>query len=222
MPILYSLFFSVALMFTSLAHAGIGEITESNGKVQIKTVKAKRIEGAPGTEISLGDLLKVRKKSAAFVRMKDDSEFQISAKTTLIFVDFLFDSENQKMRARIIDGALAYDGEKLVPNDDREFSNNGFTLTVRGTKFAGKFGTTSQVVLLKGAVGVSGKGDDQMLSGPLQSVIFDQSGVGEPFKMSVEEIRAFFDDNDLDFERLVGPDYEESLDTGGSLCVGCN
>ncbi len=61
-----------------------------------------------------------------------------------------------------------------------------------------------------------------MLSGPLQSVIFDQSGVGEPFKMSVEEIRAFFDDNDLDFERLVGPDYEESLDTGGSLCVGCN
>ena len=78
-------------MFTSLAHAGIGEITESNGKVQIKTVKAKRIEGAPGTEISLGDLLKVRKKSAAFVRMKDDSEFQISAKTTLIFDDFLFD-----------------------------------------------------------------------------------------------------------------------------------
>ena len=204
------------------AHAGIGEIMETDGKVQIKTVKAKRLEGAPGTEINMGDLVKVRKKSAAFVKMKDNSEFQIGAKTTLIFDDFLFDSENQKMRARIIDGALAYDGDKLVANDNRQFENNGFTLTVRGTKFAGAFGAKSQVVLLKGALGVEGKGDSQTLTGPLQSLIFDQSGVGKPFKLSMEELENFFNDNGLDLKRLVGPDFEKSLGDGKSSCVGSN
>ena len=82
-------------------------------------------------------------------------------KNNLIFDDFLFDTQNQKMRARIIDGALVHSGDKLVPNDDRQFENNGFTLTVRGTKFAGSYGTKSQVVLLKGAIGVEGKGDSQ-------------------------------------------------------------
>ena len=44
--------------------------------------------------------------------MKDESKFQIGAKTTVVFDDFLYDSENQKLRARIIDGALAYDAQK--------------------------------------------------------------------------------------------------------------
>ena len=222
MRAIFILLTSLFLVFSTHANAGIGEITETNGKVQIKTVKAKRVEGAPGIEVNLGDLVKVRKKSAAFVQMKDNSEFQIGAKTTLIFDDFLFDSENQKMRARIIDGALAYDGDKLVANDNRQFENNGFTLTIRGTKFAGAFGTKSQVVLLKGALGVEGKGDSQTLTGPLQSLIFDQSGVGEPFKLTMEELEDFFIDNGLDLSRLVGPDFEKSLGDGKSNCVGSN
>ena len=210
------------LVFSTHALAGIGEITETDGKVQIKTVKAKRIAGSPGVEINVGDLVKVRKKSSAFVEMKDNSEFQIGAKTTLIFDDFLFDAKNQKMRARIIDGALAYSGDKLVPNDDRQFENNGFTLTVRGTKFAGSYGTKSQVVLLKGIIGVEGKGDSQTLTAPLQSLIFDQSGVGEPFKLTMEELENFFADNGLDLSRLVGPEFEQSLGDGKSTCVGSN
>ena len=213
---------SLFLSFSTHAHADIGEIIETNGKVQIKTVKAKRIDGSQGVEINLGDLVKVRKKSSAFVKMNDDSEFQIGAKTTLIFDDFLFDSKNQKMRARIIEGALAYSGDKLVPSDDRQFENNSFTLTVRGTKFAGLYGTKSQLVLLKGAIGVEGKGDSQTLTAPLQSLIFDQSGVGEPFKMTFEELENFFVDNGLDLSRLVGPDFEQSLGDGKSTCVGSN
>ena len=52
---------SLSLFVPIHAHAGIGEITETDGKVQIKTVKAERVEGAPGTEINMGDLVKVRK-----------------------------------------------------------------------------------------------------------------------------------------------------------------
>ena len=93
----YLVFLSVIFLALSThAYAGIGELTETIGKVQIKTVKAKRMDGSPGVEINLGDLLKVRKKSSAFVEMKDNSEFQIGPKTTLIFDDFLFDTQNQK------------------------------------------------------------------------------------------------------------------------------
>ena len=70
----------IFLAFSTHAYVGIGELTETIGKVQIKTVKAKRIDGSPGVEINLGDLVKVRKKSSAFVEMKDSSEFQIGAK----------------------------------------------------------------------------------------------------------------------------------------------
>mgnify|MGYP007000167227 len=80
----------------------------------------------------------------------------------------------------------------------------------------------SQVVLLKGALGVEGKGDSQTLTGPLQSLIFDQSGVGKPFKLSMEELENFFNDNGLDLKRLVGPDFEKSLGDGKSSCVGSN
>ena len=81
--------------------------------------------------------------------MNDGSRFQIGPKTTVVFDDFLYDSKTQKLRARIIDGVLTYDGQKKLPNSTREILANGFTLTVRGTKFAGKFGSSSQIVLLK-------------------------------------------------------------------------
>ena len=80
--------------------------------------------------------LRSEKSLPLLLEMKDRSG-QIGAKATAYFDDFLFDTQNQKMRARIIDGALAYSGDKLVPNDDRQFENNGFTLTVRGTKLLG-------------------------------------------------------------------------------------
>ena len=215
-------FLTLILVPPSFASDDIGEVVEAKGKVQIKTIKAERLDGVSGVGISVGDLVKVRKKSFAVISMKDESKFQIGAKTTVVFDDFLYDSENQKLRARIIDGALAYDGQKKLPNSTREITANGFTLTVRGTKFAGKFGLSSQIVLLKGAVGVEGKGDEKLLSGPLKSVIFDNSGVGDPFTMPIEDIKAFFLDHGLNFESLVGPDYEQNLSKGGASCVGSN
>ena len=210
MRFIIGLMLSGFLTLSIPVYAQIGEIMESSGKVQVKTVKAERLEGTPGTTLSNGDMVKVRKKSVTHIQMKDESKFQIGAKTTLVFDDFLYDAKNQKMRARIIDGALAYDGKKLVANSDREFSNNGFTLTVRGTKFAGKFAVSSQVILLKGAVDISGKGAKQSLTQPLQSLIFDKNGITEPFNMKIEDIKNFFTDNGLNFEKLVGNDFDTS------------
>ena len=222
MRLLFAIFLFSILIMSTHASESIGKISESAGKVQIKTIKAKRLKGVAGTQINVGDLVKVRKKSMAILAMQDESKFQISAKTTLVFDDFLYDASNQKMRVRIINGALTYDGKKLVPNNDRVFNTKGFTLTVRGTKFAGKFGPTSQIVLLKGAVGLSGKGQKEVLSGPMQSVIFDASGIGEPFKMSIIEVKAFFGEHNLNFDLLVGPKYQENISTGSKRCFGSN
>ena len=52
----------------------------------------------------------------------------------------------------------------------------------------------------------------------MQSLIFDQSGVGKPFKLTMEELEDFFADNGLDLSRLVGPDFEQSLGDGKSTC----
>ena len=147
--------------------------------------------------------------------MQDKSKFQISEKTTLIFDDFLYDSKNQKMRARIINGALTYNGQQLVSNSDRKFNSKGF-------KFAGKFSSMSQIILLKGAVEVSGKNKKQLLTSPMQSVKFNSSGIGKPFKMSIDEIKVFFKKNDLNFDLLVGPKYEESFKTKVKTCFGSN
>lgn len=219
-----SLIVFLALMLTpqSFASDSIGEFIEAKGKVQIKTIKAERVDGVSGVGISIGDLVKVRKKSFAVISMNDGSRFQIGPKTTVVFDDFLYDGKTQKLRARIIDGVLTYDGQKKLPNSTREILANGFTLTVRGTKFAGKFGSSSQIVLLKGAVGVAGKGDEKLLSGPLQSVIFDNSGVGEPFTMPIRDVKEFFIEHGLSFDSLAGPDYEQGLNTGGASCVGSN
>ena len=223
---LYLFFITLMLGFFILpaqASDVIGQITKSVGKVQIKTIKAKRINGVEGTQINLGDFFKVKKKSMAILAMKDTSKFQVSEKTTLIFDNFLYDSSNQKMRVRIIDGALAYDGKKLISNSDRKVISKGFTLTIRGTKFAAKFGPTSQIVLLKGAVELAGKGQKQLLSGPsMQSVTFDSSGIGLPFKMSLIEVKAFFAKHDLDFDLLMGPEYKPNKLSGGKNCFGSN
>lgn len=220
------LFFLILLIniiiFPTYAIETIGKISESSGKIQIKTIKAKRIKGGEGTQINAGDLLKVKKKSMAMLIMKDKSKFQISEKTTLIFDEFLYDAKNQKMRARIINGALAYDGKKIVPNSDRKFNAKGFTLTVRGTKFAGKFSSKSQVVLLKGAIEVSGKNKKQLIKYPMQSLKFDASGIGKPFKMTIKEIQSFFKKNGLNFNRLVGPNYKENLKKKVKTCFGSN
>jgi len=211
------------LIMPAQASESIGYITNSSGKVQIKTIKAKRLEGIAGTQINVKDFLKVRKKSMATLAMEDGSKFQISEKTTLVFDDFLYDAKNQKMRVRIIDGALSYDGKKIALNSNREFNTKGFTLTVRGTKFAGKFGSTSQIVLLKGSVELSGKGKNQVLSGSsMQSVIFDVSGIGEPFNMSIIEVKSFFVKHGLNFDLLMEPKFEQNIESSNKSCVGSN
>jgi len=203
MRFLIKILILVCFFFPTYVLAEIGNITEISGQVQVRTIKAKVLNALPNTPVSNGDMVKVRKKSSAHIQMKDESKFQIGEKTTLVFDDFLYDFENQKMRVRILDGALAYDGEKLVPNSDREFINNGFTLLIRGTKFAGKFSASSQIILLKGALDITGKGKKRSLNQPMQSLIFDPSGVGEPFLMNAEEVARFFNDNGLDFQRLT-------------------
>jgi len=211
------------LIMTAHASESIGHISNSAGKIQIKTIKAKRLEGIPGTQINVGDFLKVRKKSMAIIAMQDGSKFQISEKTTLVFDDFLYDETNQKMLVRIIDGALSYDGKKIAPNSNRQFNTKGFTLTVRGTKFAGKFGSTSQIVLLKGAVELSGKGKSQVLLGSsMQSIIFDASGMGKPFNMSIIEVKSFFVKHGLNFDLLMGPKFEQNIESSNKNCVGSN
>ena len=88
MRFIIGLMLSGFLTLSLPVYAQIGEIMESSGKVQVKTVKAERLEGTPGTTLSNGDMVKVRKKSVTHIQMKDESKFQIGAKTTLVLMIF--------------------------------------------------------------------------------------------------------------------------------------
>ena len=208
------LFISVCLFLANPAIAEIGEILETGGQVQIRTAKAKKIVGEPGVVIDAMDMVKVRKKSIAHFKMIDNSKFQIASSTTVVFDEFVFDEKRQRLTARILDGVLAFDGKKLTTDSKRKFVSGGYTLTVRGTKFAGSFGNTNKVYLLKGSINVSGRGSSVDLVGPMKSIEFDQSGIGVVERVEIDEIKTWFVEVGLDFKRLVGPDFEEKLKSG--------
>ena len=212
------LFISVCLSLAHPAIAEIGEVLETGGQVQIRTAKAKKIVGEPGVAINAMDMVKVRKKSIAHFKMIDNSKFQIASSTTVVFDEFVFDEKTQRLTARILDGVLAFDGKKLTTDSQRKFVSGGYTLTVRGTKLAGSFGTTNKVFLLKGAINVSGRGNSVDLIGPMKSVKFDQSGIGIVERVDIDEIKNWFMEVGLDFERLVGPDFEKTL-KGGAIAI---
>ena len=208
-----------SIIFLSLAShvkAEIGQVAEFEGKVQIRTVKAEKISVVVGSPINFGDMLKVRKKSIVHIGLVDESKFQIGQKTTVVFDDFIFDEKNQKLTARILDGVLTYDGEKMSVNSERKFLSNKYTLTVRGTKFGGKFGQKSEVVLLKGSISVDGNGQSQTASGPFKKLTFDASGIEPPVKITFDEAEEFFSDLGFDFEKLIGPNFRETINSGAS------
>ena len=212
------LFATVWLCLAEPAIAEIGQILETEGKVQIRTSKAKKLAAEPGLVINSMDMVKVRKKSIAHFKMIDSSKFQIASSTTVVFDEFVFDDKKQRLTARILDGVLAYDGKKLKTDSQRKFVSGGYTLTVRGTKFAGSFGSTNRVLLLQGSIEVSGRGSSVDLIGPMKSVKFDQRGIGAVEQVEIDEIKTWFMEVGLDFKRFVGADFEESL-KGGSLAI---
>ena len=212
------LFASVWMFLAEPAMAKIGEIVETDGKVQIRTAKAKKLIAEPGLVIGVMDMVKVRKQSIAHFKMIDNSKFQIASSTTVVFDEFVFDEKKQRLTARILDGVLAFDGKKLKTDSQRKFVSGGYTLTVRGTKFAGSFGRTNKVFLLQGSINVSGGGNSVDLIGPMTSIKFDQKGIGAVEKVTIDEVKNWFMDVGLDFKRLVGAGFEENL-KGGSLAV---
>ena len=208
------LFTAVCLCLVHPAIAEIGEILETGGQVQIRTAKAKKIVGEPGVVINAMDMVKVRKKSIAHFKMTDNSKFQIASSTTVVFDEFVFDEKKQRLTARILDGVLAFDGKKLKTDSQRKFVSGGYTLTVRGTKFAGSFGNTNKVFLLQGSINVSGGGSSVDLIGPMKSIKFDKSGIGVVERVELDEIKNWFLEVGLDFKRLVGADFEATLKSG--------
>ena len=42
----------------------------------------------------------------------------------------------------------------------------------------------------------------------MQSLIFSKNAGGESFNIEIEDIKASFTDNNLDFEKLVGNDFD--------------
>ena len=105
------LFASVWMFLAEPAMAKIGEIVETDGKVQIRTAKAKKLIAEPGLVIGVMDMVKVRKQSIAHFKMIDNSKFQIASSTTVVFDEFVFDEKKQRLTARILDGVLAFDGK---------------------------------------------------------------------------------------------------------------
>jgi len=178
--------------------AEIGQITKVFGKVQVRTNKAEIINAEVGTEVNMHDMLKVRTGSSATISLNDKSIFKVGPKTTLVFDDFLYDEKNQKLRLRVIDGALTFKSHDKIPKSDRKFIYNKFTLTIRGTEFAAKFSPDSQIVLLEGAVALNSRDSIRFIDRPLQSVTFGYGVISEPVTLTRKELNQFLKSNGLD------------------------
>ena len=81
MRLLFAIFLFSILIMPTHASESIGKISESAGKVQIKTIKAKRLKGVAGTQINVGDLVKVRKKYNAH---DENNKFKAGDKVSII------------------------------------------------------------------------------------------------------------------------------------------
>jgi len=197
--ILFHLILIFALFhFPCQVIAEIGQITKVFGKVQIRTSKAEIISAEVGTEVNMHDMLKVRTGSSATISLNDKSIFKVGPKTTLVFDDFLYDQKNQKLRLRVIDGALAFKSHDKNLKSDRIFTYNNFTLTIRGTELAAKFSPDSQIVLLEGAVALNSRDSIRLIDRPLQSVTFGYGVISEPITLTGEEVKQFLKSNGLD------------------------
>ena len=144
------------------------------------------------------DMLKVRNGASATISLNDKSIFTVGPKTTLVFDDFIYDQENQKLRLRIIDGALTFKNSDKNLKRDKKFTYNNFTLTIRGTEFAAKFRPDSQIILLDGAVAVDSRDNTRVIDSPLQSVTFGYGKISEPMTLTQKELKQFLKDNGLD------------------------
>ena len=197
MRLFYLLFTFALIDFPYQVNAEIGQITEVYGRVQIRTNKAEIIDAKVGTAVAMYDMLKVRNGASATIFLNDRSIFKVGPKTTLVFDDFIYDQENQKLRLRIIDGALTFRNSEKNLKSDRKFTYNKFTLTIRGTDFAAKFSADSQIILLDGAVAVDNRGNTRVLDSPLQSVTFGYGEISEPVTLTQKELKQFLKDNGL-------------------------
>ena len=198
MRLFYFIFTFVLVNFPYPIIAEIGQIIEVYGKVQIRTNKAEIIDAKVGTKVAMYDMLKVRNGASATISLNDKSIFTVGPKTTLVFDDFIYDQENQKLRLRIIDGALTFKNSDKNLKSDKKFIYNKFTLTIRGTEFAAKFRPDSQIILLDGAVAVDSRDNTRVIDSPLQSVTFGYGKISEPMTLTQKELKQFLKDNGLD------------------------
>ena len=198
MRLFYFIFTFILVNFPYPIIAEIGQIIEIYGKVQIRTNKAEIIDAKVGTKVAMYDMLKVRNGASATISLNDKSIFTVGPKTTLVFDDFIYDQENQKLRLRIIDGALTFKNSDKNLKSDKKFTYNRFTLTIRGTEFAAKFRPDSQIILLDGAVAVDSRDNTRVIDSPLQSVTFGYGKISEPMTLTQKELKQFLKDNGLD------------------------
>ena len=198
MRLFYLIWVFSLVHFPSQVIADIGQVTKVFGKVQIRTNKAEVINAEVGTEVNMHDMLKVRTGSSATISLNDKSIFKVGPKTTLVFDDFLYDQKNQKLRLRVIDGALAFKSHDKNLKSDRIFTYNNFTLTIRGTELAAKFSPDSQIVLLEGAVALNSRDSIRLIDRPLQSVTFGYGAISEPVMLTRKEFKQFLKSNGLD------------------------
>ncbi len=123
-------------LFTGIAHANIGSITEFNGSAVIKRGK-ETITAAKGTTIEQNDKIETKNGKIKIV-FKDETTVSITEHSSLVIDDFVYDPKSGKgnlgMKAtsgtvRYVSGALAKDPKQVKINTPTA------AIAVRGTDF---------------------------------------------------------------------------------------
>ncbi len=123
-------------LFTGMAHANIGSITEFSGSAVIKRGK-ETITAAKGTTIEQNDKIETKNGKIKIV-FKDDTQVSVTEHSSLVIDDFVYDPKSGKgnlgMKAtsgtvRYVSGALAKDPKQVKINTPTA------AIAVRGTDF---------------------------------------------------------------------------------------
>tara|TARA_R110002126_G_scaffold13118_1_gene55930 strand:- start:170088 stop:173369 length:3282 start_codon:yes stop_codon:yes gene_type:complete len=155
----------------------IGQITETSGEVKITRSAGQLIKAENGTLIYQGDIIETADNGAVNIMFADESSFAISNDARMTIDEFIFDASSLDgiSNFSMLQGVFMYTSGAIGgsdPDDVRIDTPIG-SIGIRGTVLVGTItadGTNSEITVIEGAIVVSNKTGERVLSQQFDTV----------------------------------------------------
>lgn len=126
------------LLFSTTTFAGIGTITEQEGKTDIQRQKSS-LPGNKGSEVEMMDVI-VTLQGKSSITFKDDTKVNVTENSKLVIDDFVYDPKSKgagKLAIKVALGTVRYASGQIAHDDPNKvkIDTPTSTIAVRGTDF---------------------------------------------------------------------------------------